>query len=192
MTVNPSGNGLPDTNLNAGEQDYNDGVVVSANDTITAAGTALTVDPATGLGTLTLTTTDTLVGVAGVETLGVQFVNANHALIVQFDGSATSSGSLDLQTGATTAPSGGYAFALSGVDTGYNPEVSGGVFTITGTTLSGDFDINDNGTVGAGNALNGTLSAPDSYGRGTITGIPCRYSNHTLLLHRWSGSSADH
>ena len=172
VTVDPSGNGLADTNGNAGEQDYNDGVVVSQTDTIAAGTAALVVDPTTGQGTLTLTTTDTNVGVAGVETLGVQFVNTNHALIVQFDGSATSSGSLDLQTGATTAPSGGYAFALSGVDTGYNPEVSGGVFTITGTTLSGDFDINDNGTVGAGNALNGTLSAPDSYGRGTITGIP--------------------
>jgi hypothetical protein len=166
-----------DGTVTAGEQDYNDGDGNTspnepAPDTITSG--TLTVDPTTGLGTLTLVTNNTNVGVAGTETLGVQFVNANHALIVQYDASATSSGSLDLQTGATTAPSGAYAFALSGVDTGYSPEVFGGVFTITGTALSGKLDVNDNGVVSSGVGLTGTLSAatPDAFGRGTITGSP--------------------
>jgi hypothetical protein len=165
-----------DGTVTAGEQDYNDGDGnTSPNeptpDTITSG--TLAVDPSTGLGTLTLVTNNPNVGnPAGTETLGVQFVNASHALIVQFDGSATSSGSLDLQTGLTTAPSGAYAFTSSGVDTGYVPEVYGGIFTITGTALSGKLDINDGGTVSPAAGLNGTLSpaTPDAFGRGTITG----------------------
>jgi hypothetical protein len=166
-----------DGTVTAGEQDYNDGFgntspgdlnTPPVADTITSG--TLAVDPTTGLGTLTLVTSNTNVGVAGTEILGVQFVNASHALIVQYDGSATSSGSLDLQTGLTTPPSGAYAFAVSGVDPSYVPEVFGGVFTITGTTLSGKVDINDGGSVGPGLGLSGTLSAPDSFGRGTITG----------------------
>src|ERR1019366_2472908 len=98
-----------------------------SGDTIT--GGTLTVD-GTGQGTLTLITDNAALGVSGTETLGVQFVNTNHALIVQFDGSATSSGSMDLQTLPSTL-SGGYAFTLSGVDTSYNSVVAGGVFSIS-------------------------------------------------------------
>jgi hypothetical protein len=167
-----------DGTVTAGEQDYNDAFgntspgdlnTPPVADTITSG--TLAVDPTTGLGTLTLVTNNPTVGVAGTEILGVQFVNASHALIVQYDGSATSSGSLDLQNLTAGAPSGPYAFALSGVDSSYAPVVSGGVFTITGTALNGAVDINDgvNG-LGTGLSLIGTVSAPDSFGRGTITG----------------------
>ena len=61
-------------------------------------------DPTTGQGTLTLITNDANVGNDGTETLGVEFVNTNHAMIINFDGSATSSGSLDTQTLTFTAP----------------------------------------------------------------------------------------
>ncbi|HET9305148.1 MAG TPA: hypothetical protein VFO46_03900, partial [Candidatus Sulfotelmatobacter sp.] len=111
------------------------------------------------------------VGVAGTEALGVQFVNASHALIMQFDGSATSSGSMDTQT-LTSAPSGGFAFTLSGVDSTYAPVGFGGVFSISGTTLSNGYsDVNDAGTISTANPFSGTLSTADAYGRGTITGI---------------------
>ena len=157
-----------------GEQDYNDAPAGNTSpneptpDTIT--GGTLTVNGTTGQGTLTLITNNPNVGVAGTETLGVQFVNANHALIVQFDGSATSSGSLDLQTLPSTL-SGGYAFTLSGVDSSHDPVVFGGVFSIAGTALqNGVVDKDVAGSVTVGKSFTGTLSAPDSFGRGTVTG----------------------
>jgi len=161
-----------DGTVTAGEQDYNDGFGLTSpqptGDAIT--GGTLTVDPTTGQGTLALITDNTALGLAGTETLGVQFVNANHALIVQFDGSATSSGSLDYQT-ATNGSDGGYAFTLSGVDTSYAPVVYGGVFSIsTGTAVAGVYDEDDAGTATLNTAFTGTASVPDAFGRGTVTG----------------------
>jgi hypothetical protein len=156
-------------NVTAGEQDYNDGNGVTspepAGDLIT--GGSLTISTTTGQGTLTLITNNSSLGSGGTETLGVQFVNVNHALVVQFDGSATSSGSLDLQTLPSTL-SGGFAFTLSGVNSNYDPAAFGGVFTIGG---SGTVDINDsdNGVI-TGTAFTPVLSTPDSFGRGTISG----------------------
>jgi hypothetical protein len=158
-----------------GEQDYNDASNFTSpqpsGDLI--VGGALRADPATGQGTLVVVTNNENLGVAGTEIFGVQFVNTNHALIIQFDGSATSSGSMDAQTLPSTL-TGGYAFTLSGVDGDYNPVVFGGVFSINGTNLqNGVYDINDDTEETAltlGTAFTGTLSAPDSFGRGTITG----------------------
>jgi len=165
-------------NVVGGEQDYNDGEGNASpqpqGDAI--AGGSLSVD-ATGQGTLTLTTNNTSLPNAGTEILGVQFVNSNHALIIEFDGIATSSGSMDFQTPSSSL-SGGYAFTLSGVDPFYQPIGFGGVFTISGgTTLqNGLFDTNDSGTVTIGTALSGTLSTPDSLGRGSITGFSYPFS----------------
>ena len=174
--------------VTGGEQDYNDASGITSpqpsGDTIT--GGTLTVDSMTGQGTLTLVTNNTHLGVSGTETLGIQFVNANHALIVQFDGTATSSGSMDLQTLPSTL-SGGFSFTFSGVDPLYNPIVVGGVFKISGTTLSdGIFDVDDNGTVEPSTPFTATVSAPDSFGRGTITssaigGIPNVVVNYYIV-----------
>jgi hypothetical protein len=167
VTIDSTGNVI------AGEQDYNDAFGdTSPNeptpDTIT--GGTLTVDPSTGQGTLTLVTNNTGVGSpAGTEVFAVQFANTNHALIAEFDGWATSSGSMDLQT-ATTA-SGNFAFALSGVDINYNSVAMGGVYNITGGIATGTFDINDDGSVSTGNTLNSTSTTPDAFGRSTVTGI---------------------
>jgi len=156
-----------------GEQDYNDAFGFTspepAGDTIT--GGTLTVNASTGQGTLTLITNNSDLGVGGTETFGVQFVNSSHALIMQFDGSATSSGSMDAQTLPST-PAGGFAFTLSGVDSDYDPVALGGVFTISGTSLAnGSGDINDDGEVVTAVPFSGTLSGADTFGRGTITGI---------------------
>jgi hypothetical protein len=174
-SVTVDGNG----NVLGGEQDYNDGLGLTSpqpsGDTILQGAGALTVDPTTGQGTLTLTTNNTNLGVNGVETLGVQFVNANHALIVQFDGSATSSGSMDAQTLSSALNDGNYAFTLSGVDPSYLPIVFGGVFSISngGTTLAGTFDVDDfgatNTTPTLGTTFSGTITGPDNMGRGTIS-----------------------
>jgi hypothetical protein len=164
VTIDASGN------VTAGEQDYNDAIGVTSpepsGDSIT--GGTLTVD-ATGQGTLTLITNNSAVGASGTETLAVQFVNANHALISQFDGSATSSGSLDLQTLSAT-PSGGFAFTMSGVDPNYNPVAVGGVFTLP-SAATDEVDVNDDGdtTTTVAAPLTVSLGTPDAFGRGVLT-----------------------
>jgi hypothetical protein len=178
-SVTVDGNG----NVLGGEQDYNDGFGLTSpqpsGDSILPGTAALVVDPTTGQGTLTLTTNNTSLGVNGVETLGVQFVNLHHALIIQFDGSAASSGSMDTQTLSSALSDGNYAFTLSGVDPNYESVVYGGVFSISagGTTLVGTFDVDDSGattTPTLGTTFSGTITAPDALGRGTITnsGLP--------------------
>jgi hypothetical protein len=155
-----------------GEQDYNDafGFASSEPSGDTIMGGKLTMNGTPGQGTITLKTNNANLGVNGTETLGVQFVNASHALIVQFDGSATSSGSMDLQTLSGTL-GGGYAFTVSGVDSAYDPVVFGGVFSISGTTLqNGIVDVDDDGDVTLNTPFTGTISSPDAFGRGTITG----------------------
>jgi hypothetical protein len=173
-SVSVDGNG----NVLGGEQDYNDGFGLNSPepspDIILPGTGALIVDPTTGQGTLTLTTNNSSLGQDGVETLGVQFVNLNHALIIQFDGTATSSGSLDTQTLSSALNDGNYAFTLSGVDSGDLAVVYGGVFSISGggTTLTGTFDIDDMGaatTPTLATAFTGTITAPDAFGRGSIT-----------------------
>jgi hypothetical protein len=159
-----------------GEQDYNDGAGITAMDTITSA--TISVNESSGQGTLKVVTADTNLGVSGTETFAVQFVNKNHAVIAQFDGSATSSGSLDLQT-ATGLTATNFAFTLSGIDTGYHPVGYGGVISISsglaGRLITGTADVNDDGDAvfasspTAGN-LAGRVDIPptaDSYGRGT-------------------------
>ena len=161
-------------NVVTGEQDYNDAFGITASDSIMPGASALVVDHTTGQGMLTLKTNDPNVGVNGVETFGVQFVNTRHALIMQFDGSATSSGSLDLQT-ATTVQNGGYAFTLSGVDSAsYFSVAYGGVFTVTGTSVSGFADVNDSDTTGIvslDNPFSATVTPSDALGRGSVTGV---------------------
>ena len=184
VTIDANGNVL------TGEQDYNDGVGITATDTIEAASAALTVDPTTGQGTLTLTTADPNVGNSGVETLAVQFVNANHALVVQFDGTATSSGSLDLQT--VTTASGSYAFTLSGIDSGDEAVVYGGVFSISSGAVTGVYDVDDFGagtTPTLGTVFTGTVTAPDSFGRGTVT-LPALGGYLTTLAYYNVGPEA--
>jgi hypothetical protein len=159
----------------AGEQDYKDDWKAASpqpsGDSI--LGGALSVSSSTGQGTLTLVTNDPVVGANAVETLGVQFVNAKHALIVQFDGSATSSGSMDLQVLPSTL-GGGFSFTVLGTDAGDFPIAGGGVFSVAGGTLSsGVYDYDDLGSTGiatvtTGAPFSGTISPPDSFGRGTI------------------------
>jgi hypothetical protein len=170
-------------NVLGGEQDYNDGFGFTSpepsGDTILPGAGALVVDPNTGQGTLTLTTNNSNLGNGGVETFGIQFVNYQHALMIQFDGSATSSGSMDWQTLSSALNDGNYAFTLSGVDLDDAAVVYGGVFSISssGADIAGTYDVDDTGATTApvlGVTFSGTLSPPDPSGRGTIsnTGLP--------------------
>jgi hypothetical protein len=153
-----------------GEQDFNDGFMITASDQITSGTLSVAAD---GSGTLTLVTADTSVGVLGTETFTVNFVNNSHALIIESDGS-TSSGSLDLQTLPSTL-SGGYSFAVTGVGSQGEGMAAGGVFTITGNTAAGTFDENDaiNGPTTGTTFTGATLGAVvDGFGRGTLTNGP--------------------
>jgi uncharacterized cupin superfamily protein len=168
-------------NILGGEQDYNDGSGFTSPgeptnpDVISPTGSSMTVDTTTGTGTLVLnvSASNPNVGVKGIEKFAVQFVNASHALITQFDGSATSSGSFDLQT-ATSGASGNFAFTLSGLDTTNESTVAyGGVFSNTSGTIHGTYDENDFGKVLMGNTLTATDNGvgADVYGRGSISGF---------------------
>jgi hypothetical protein len=163
-------------NILGGVQDYNDGYGItspSGGDTIAptsgTTGSMMTVNQDTGTAILTLVTNNTYVGVAGTETFALQFMSQSHALITQFDGSATSSGSMDFQTAQSSG--GNFAFTLSGTDYNYNTVAYGGVFSDNGT-ISGTADANDAGTPYL--ASPGNMTGPDNgtagaYGRGTAT-----------------------
>lgn len=157
--------------VTGGEQDYSDGDGITSpqpsGDTIIGGGLVPAGD---GTGTLTLVTSNSSLGVSGTETFAVSFANPNHALITQFDGTATSSGSLDLQT-STALPSGSFAFVASGTSSnpGFLPAAYGGVFTITSSALSGTVDTNIGGAVTPDAPFTASLSTPDAFGRGAIT-----------------------
>ena len=179
-------------NVVGGEEDYNDGFGITVSGASITGG-SLTVD-ATGQGTLTLVTNSAFVGggtnpvtgaanPAGTEILGVQFANVNHALIMQFDGSATSSGTLDLQT---TAPpnTANYAFTLSGIDSSYASVAYGGVLSVNSNAMTGIADVNDNGVVTPQNAITGaSVGSADSFGRGQINGLSINSTTLALTYY---------
>jgi len=171
ILVDPSGN------VTGGEEDYNDANGFTFTNIAVTGGLLSFVngDPA-GQGTLTLVTNNAQIGVSGTETFKVQFVNTNHALIVQFDDSATASGSMDVQT--LGPPSGGYAFTLTGVDPSYAPVGFGGVLaasaTLSSTQWRGTIDVADgNPALGVtkGIPFKAGLGAMDAYGRGMMPSI---------------------
>ena len=154
-----------------GEQDFNDGAGITSPAALITGGN-LSIN-SNGFGTMTLVTSDTTLGVAGTETFTVNFVNNSHALIIEADGVNTSSGSLDLQTLPSTL-SGSFAFAVAGVGPSGEGAFSGGVFTITGTTIAGTYDVNDgiSGITTNNSFMGATLGTADTFGRGLITGTP--------------------
>jgi hypothetical protein len=154
-----------------GEEDYNDAGGITLPDVPISSG-SLSFSPTTGLGTLTLVTNNNNLGINGTQTLALNFVNDNHALIIQADASATSSGSFDLQD-LTSVPAGGFSFVLSGGGNTGNSDFFGGVFTVSGSSVSnGMYDENSSGSISMGKTFaTATLSQPaDGFGRGTLTG----------------------
>jgi hypothetical protein len=160
--------------VTGGEQDFNDGTAgnksPAGGDSITGGSYTLGID---GRGTLTLITNNSNLGVAGTETLDIVRVNSMHVLIEEFDASATSIGSMDLQSpvvAGLSSLSGTYSFAVGG-KLGTTTEGFGGIITITGSgTLHTTIDINEGGTtITRGATSIGTYTAQDPLGRGTIT-----------------------
>jgi hypothetical protein len=161
-------------NITGGEQIYSDQPLV-ATDQISASGSSYSIG-SDGRGTITLNTGDTSIGVNGVETFSVALLGGTQGSVTQFDASASSSGTLDLQTStsANTPLASGYAFVTSGVEFAYTkaPLGIGGVFNIDSpNTISGAgsvVDINDNGTLTTGATLTGNVANPDSFGKAVV------------------------
>jgi hypothetical protein len=153
----------------SGEQTHSD-ILLSVSDPI--SGGSYTIGPE-GRGTLTINTADQNIGQQGIENLSLVFLSSSHALIATLDNpllnpsSETSSGTLDLQT-STTAPMGGYAFAVNGTDLSLGPMAIGGVLKITSPkTISGAgsvADLDDAGAVFPNATFSGTVTNPDTFG----------------------------
>jgi hypothetical protein len=173
-------------NVIGGEQDFGDEDRIAATgDTITSGSLVMNAD-GSGNGTLTLNTNDPNVGVSGTETFAVAFSNVDHALISQFDGTATSNGSMDLQT-STATPSGAFSFVTWGIESAGLPFTEGGVFTVDASgNVTGKVDKNDAGqTIMPGVAIPaGTvLTTPDFFGRGAVNpGLDFEVSVHYYVV----------
>jgi hypothetical protein len=131
-----------------------------------------------GRGQITINTNDSNIGQNGVETFAFVYLSPSQALISQVDivpaqTGTSAQGTMDLQT-STTAPSGGYAFAVYGTDVvKFLPVAFGGVFNIdTPNTISGNDSVVDEMLGKKVNAtalnLSGTLTAPDQFGAVTL------------------------
>jgi hypothetical protein len=165
-TIVADGNG----HITGGEQDYSDTSVESGPDAVTGS---YSIGP-DGRGSLTLNASDTTLPNNGVETLSVAVTSTTHALIIQFDGSATSSGTLDVQAASATNPSaisGSFAFTAQGADVGNQVPITFGglalMSTSSGSIAGATFFENDAGSTST-SSLTGSITAPDALGRGTI------------------------
>lgn len=156
--------------ITTGEQDFTDTLNVETDQIsggmITANGSGNLVITITTCDATNCTATDPNVGVAGVETLDATLVSSSKALIIEYDKSGSSSGELNLQPSVPAAPSGGYAFFATGVNSGgVEPLALGGVLNVDGSgTISGTgsvFDLNNSGT---------TLFPDESFQASTVTG----------------------
>ena len=159
--------------ITAGEQDYvNYALNQSDQQNIYGLDTNMTgsylVTPDGNL-QITLNTGDANAGVGGTEVINGVVVSASRALITEVNG-AIGTGTLDLQTTAA-APTGAYAFTVSGVDGAGEPAGIGGVLSIGAggaiTPAASVIDVNDN-SVFTGALTPGVSSvstAADKFGR---------------------------
>src|SRR5262249_42615780 len=133
-----------------------------------------------GRGTITLNIANLNVGVGGTEKLSVAVVSSSRALIAQFDSSAATTGSMDLQTLTSfnnSAVTGGFAFTVSGQGLNtvsvmgaqsftHQPFVLGGILNVDSPgAISGTgsvVDSNDNGVTNLAQSVTGTISTPDA------------------------------
>jgi hypothetical protein len=167
-------------NITMGEEDTVAVVFCSfAPTSVTGVTGTYTVNSSTNTGTITLNTGSPCFGTGGTQTLSFAATGtatpATHLLIMEFD-NTVGSGSLDLQTIPAT-PSGSYAFVFDGSDLAnagtsgtVNTADIGGTMTVSGNNLNIAADINDQAIPSVTQASGtGSLSALDTFGRGTVT-----------------------
>ena len=158
-------------NITGGEQDYADESIQAGPDAVTGS---YSIGP-DGRGSVTLDVSNTSLPHNGVETFSIAVTSITHAFIIQFDGTATSSGTLDFQAASAVDPnaiSGAFAFTAQGTDIGNQVPLSyGGVLLMSassGSIASGTYYENDGGSTFT-SALAGSITAPDAFGRGTLS-----------------------
>lgn len=123
---------------------------------------------------ISINTNDVNVGIGGVETINGVIVSGSRVLLTELNGSIAS-GTLDLQT-SITAPSGGYAFTIAGVDLNGQPAGIGGILDIDTSGIvpaNSVLDINDGFVISPAQTLAATaVSSPDPLGRIEIQLMP--------------------
>jgi hypothetical protein len=108
-----------------------------------------------------------LKGTNGTATYRFVLQSTGAASFFQFSPTADDIGRLFVQS-SVAAPTGNFVVRLDGEDTSLNPFGSIGFLNISGTTVSGLLDQNDDGTLSTLLATTGSITAPDSTGRGTM------------------------
>jgi hypothetical protein len=128
-----------------------------------------------GRGTITINTNDSNIG---LETFAFVYLSSSQALISQMDlgdavTGASATGTMNKQS-STTAPTGGYAFEVSGMAVVKAlPVAFGGILNVDSpNTISGSGSVTDEILGKKVNAtalgLSGTLTAPDQFGAFTM------------------------
>ena len=138
-------------NITGGEEDFSNLLFSSFGDSLLGTYNI----GSDGRGQIVLNVSDPSIGNGGVQTFSVAVTSGSHALIMEVDGSATSSGTLDLQDAtAFTAgiPSASFVFTTLGWDLSDDGQTSfGGALNTTaagdgtGAVTSGAIDIDDTG-----------------------------------------------
>lgn len=170
-TVILDGNG----NIVGGEAD------ASANgfySSISAISGTYTLD-STGHGNISMILNTSCCGATLAQTHGITATSNSHLVIAeedQFNGLTVGGiGSMDLQAPPFSAAevAGGYSFTLAGYSGANSANASwGGIFSADGigTVTGGIYDENFGGGTGYSSVpFTGTFTAPDSFGRGTLT-----------------------
>jgi hypothetical protein len=155
-----------------------------------------------GRGTININTGDNNIGGNGIETFAFVYLSSSQALISQMDlGTAatgvSAAGTMDLQQTSGAAPSGGYAFVVSGMDVVKTlPVAFGGVFNIdSANTISGNGSVTDEILAKKVNAtalgLSGTLTPPDQFGAVTVNLTAPFGGGHKPIPLRFMGYIVD-
>ncbi len=154
-----------------------------------------------GRGAITINTKDERIGQNGVETFTFVYLSSSHALISQMDlGNAatgvSATGTMDLQS-TPQAPSGGYAFVVSGTDVLNSKPLSfGGILNIDSATgISGNGSITDEILAKKINAtalgISGTLTARDQFGAVVFSLMAPFGSGNKLIPLQFTGYTVD-
>ena len=117
--------------------------------------------------------------------------DSTHGLVTEFDGNASGSGSLDLQSSGST-PTGSYAFILSGAySSGFLVTV--GDFTLNGASMTGLQDLNSQGIPSAGETLTGAFAlGPSSTPATQISSAPSGSSPNFTITYDVIAIDATH
>jgi hypothetical protein len=186
--------------ISAGEQDFTDFASSDIFDQINPTGSPLstTADGNLQITLVTCTATcpsapDPALGPAGngteiINGTALPLSTTNRTFINEFDSFASGSGELNAQS-SVAAPSGGYAFVLSGWDFNGNPLAVGGIVDVNAGAIvpaGSIFDLNDDGALTQAGAFTGSSSVTptpsDTFGRVTFTLNPTNATGINQLI----------